>query len=575
MNEETHASFTKGQQVTYGSHGICTVKGTAVEKILGEEVLLVLIELGTGQIVKVPATKAKSAFTPVAKLSRLVEVLAILGKAPKARAASWHHTEREYAKTLGTNDPLALAALVRDLHPGDQPLGTELVQLYRVGLYQLVQLLEAQEGSDVPTILKQFSEASGLSFRPEDAWPSTYAARQRSRRVKSSTQQDDDVPMVKLSKVRPVAALPLPAEPVVTATPVVKKQVVPKAPPAPTPPATRVMKLTATPPSESAAKAVVPRPVAIKAAAVVLPSSTPQPLKPTVSPAATTPPAKTEKRPVDVRPVVTDGGENKELRETIAQLQAENKKLREEAGTARSLREHLEASRATALSLRLQLTARDQAQTTTNQERQQRDREQATLRKDLERQVSHLTELVGVLLGTAFLFASNGQEKLPSVTPVEGTAPEEQRRVAEIRELKQALGRARSSNTKRKRRVEELEADLKRLKRALGEAEAAKEAKAAEEVEMLLKALVDKKQEIETLTTTIQTQEKEVLRLSRLVARHEKTIVELKADVLTAKQVRAEIARVRAYVLQYIDERTGLVERLQAYIQEQKKRREL
>lgn len=586
MNKGNIASFNKGARVTYGSHGICVVTGVTIEDVLGEKITLIHLLLGTGNIIKVAEPVAERDFKLVTAKSHLAEVLDILSRPAKAKSPNWFHTENKYASALGTNDAISLATLVRDLHPGDKPLGTELVQLYRTGLYQLVQLLEATEASDVATLLKQMSAASGLSFRIEDTRPTTYAARSRSKRTKSPTPLEEAMTMVRLPKARPVAALPRPAP---APKPLVEKPVVRKAPPA----------------TKPAMKPVAPVPVVVAKSApeklpLVAPEvtppvqtqiATPQTLVPAPSPhmvvapppivepeprAVVTPRAKQAEPPVVQQPVVVDESdlrlENQLLQQKLSTLEGENKALKLVAARVENLETQLQQTGDANLSLCNQLSTKDKEAAAVNRRRQQIDREQRERETYQVDRIKRLGELLGVLFGAGQLLAAALHEKMTALPAVQTAVGRSKGNESEDGDMKEVLRQARRIGSLRQRQIDILKRKLMTARTDLKAANRTIDMQAAKlannDVTVLLQALITRKEEIDALSAIIKDANKEVRRLKILVGARDKTIKNLREKVLTSDQVRANIAVVRDELLQLILKRTEAVERLQAYIRE-------
>ncbi|MFN3693028.1 MAG: hypothetical protein ACK4SL_02935 [Candidatus Paceibacteria bacterium] len=586
MNESANVSFSQGAKVTYGSHGICTVGETKTEKVFGENIRMVTLHLGTGNIIKVPEAKAKSLLVPVSAVSHLAEVLAILSRPAKAKPPNWLHTEKKYASSLGTSDPSLLATLVRDLHPGDKPLGTELVQLYRTGLYQLVQLLETTEASDASIILKQMSEASGLLFREEDARPSIYVAKSRGKQVKPPTPLEDAMMMVKLPKPRAVRALPQPAP---AAKSVVKMPVAPKAPPAPKPPVTPVVKEVVKPPLIPPAKPTVPPPAQPKAMTPQAPTPAPSPPPVVVAPppkvepvrrAVVSPPVKRVEPPVAQQPVVVDESglrlENQLLRHKLSTLEREKKALVVVAARVENLETRLQHVEATNQVLRNQLSTKDHEVAAANRRRQQIDREQYERETYQIERIKQLGELVGVLFATGQLLAAALHEKMIAPPVVQTVVGPSNSGGPVAEDMKGELRQARRIGTLRKRRIDTLERKLATTLKDLKAANRTIVSQAAmladNVVAGLLEALDDKKKEIDALSVLVEEKTKEVNRLNTLVQKRDETIAALREQVLTDKQLQDEIEAVRVDLFQYIFERTEAVERLQAYIRELQER---
>ena len=85
MDTVNKVSFEKGAKVSYRSFGVCTVDGVVTEDVLGQDMSLVVIILGTGTVMKVPEAVARRDFVLVAAESKFAEVKSILSKPPKAR----------------------------------------------------------------------------------------------------------------------------------------------------------------------------------------------------------------------------------------------------------------------------------------------------------------------------------------------------------------------------------------------------------------------------------------------------------------------------------------------------------
>ena len=145
------APFAPGDLVVYRGHGVGQVIGVETQRLGGTQVRLVVVEFGpSGMVVRIPFHKVKSAgLRPVSSAEAMVEVLAQLAQPAVAAKGVWNRRLVEYMAKVNSGDPVALAEVVRDLHPAPKGVRSPAAQtIYEKAFGRLSEELAAVDCSD-------------------------------------------------------------------------------------------------------------------------------------------------------------------------------------------------------------------------------------------------------------------------------------------------------------------------------------------------------------------------------------------------------------------------------------------
>jgi CarD family transcriptional regulator len=145
-------AYKLGDYVVYPSHGVGKVTGIEIQEVGDIKLKVFVISFEKEKMtLRVPVNKANTAgMRKLSSPSAMQEALSTLRRPARIKRVMWSRRAQEYESKLHSGDPVSIAEVIRDLHPGKGPAEQSYSerQMYEAALERLARELAAIEKTD-------------------------------------------------------------------------------------------------------------------------------------------------------------------------------------------------------------------------------------------------------------------------------------------------------------------------------------------------------------------------------------------------------------------------------------------